>query len=100
VARNLGRDMVVRLNDFATGGLRPDVTILLDVDPAVGLARQKDGNRMEQESLAFHNLVRQGFLQEAKKEPARFIVVNGAAPVEKLHAEIDTRVKMALRSRA
>lgn len=91
-ARGLGHDMVDRLNGFATNGLRPDVTILLDLPPEEGLLRQTDQNRMEAESLAFHNRVREGFLAEAQKDPARFVVFDALQSVEQLHAKIYTHI--------
>ncbi len=60
----------------ATGGLAPDLTLLLDLDPEVGLARVRGGrDRLEAEDLAFHRRVRQGFLTLAAAEPERFAVI-------------------------
>lgn len=87
-ARGLGRDAVARLNAFATDGLAPDRTILLDLTPEIGLARQQDRNRMEEESLDFHRLVRDGFLHEASQDPGRFCVLDASAPVPAVQAAI------------
>ena len=76
------------LNRFATGGLLPDATILLDLDPLQGLARQQERNRMEAESLAFHQRVRAGYLAEAALEPARFHLFDATLAPDALHAHI------------
>ena len=73
----------------ATGGLAPDLTIVLDVPPevaAVRIARPLD--RMEQQGDAFHARVRNGFLTEAAAAPEQIAVVNAAGPVEQVQAEI------------
>ena len=92
VARGLGRDTVAALNEFATGGLAPDITFLLDLDPETGLSRQMERNRMEEESLAFHLRVRQGYLQEAELSPDRFCVVDATLPPNELHTLIQERL--------
>ncbi len=98
-ARGLGPDTVAQLNTFATGGLIPEVTILLDPPPEVGLARQRERNRMEAESLAFHQRVREGFLAEAEKNPARISVLDATLPPQALHACIYARVQQVLKNR-
>ena len=68
--RGLDVRLIRRLNDEATGGLKPHVTLLLDVAPEVGLARE--GAQLDvtgRESLEFHQRVREGFLALAKEEP-------------------------------
>ena len=81
-----GRDLdlaaITAINRFATGGLMPHLTVLLDLDPAVGTARQRNGNRMEREPLAFHQRVREGYLKTARSEPDRFAVFDGSLPSE------------------
>jgi len=61
--RGIEIDLINRLNGFATHGLWPDLTILIDVDPAVGLARQAERTRMEEEGIEFHRRVHDGFLR-------------------------------------
>ncbi|GAB3228924.1 dTMP kinase [Glycomyces halotolerans] len=76
--RSLGRDEVAWVSSWATGGLKPDLTVVLDVDPAQGLQRAKaggDGDRLEQEDLLFHERVRQTFLDLAADDPRRYLVV-------------------------
>jgi len=66
---------VERVNAWATVGLRPDLTVLLDVDPAVGLTRSGQTDRLEAEPLVFHQAVRAAFLTLAAREPARYVVI-------------------------
>ncbi|MBI2844300.1 MAG: dTMP kinase [Armatimonadetes bacterium] len=72
------------LNDFATGGLVPDLTILLDVPVELGLERQKDRNRFEAESVEFHRKVRAGFLDLARLEPQRWVVIDASQTPEEV----------------
>jgi dTMP kinase len=80
--RGLGVDAVAEVNRFATGGLRPDRTILLDVDPAVGRERQASRgtapDRLEQEDAAFFTAVAEAYRELAAAEPERFRVVDAA----------------------
>lgn len=91
--RELPADQVAAINEFATGGCRPEVTFLLDLDAATGLARARarHGNRhdrMEQAAEAFYETVRQAYLDLAAREPERFRVLDAALPPEALHAQI------------
>lgn len=90
--RGLGRDAVHLLNTFATGGLFPDLTFLFDLEPKVGLERQSDRNRMESETLAFHQRVREGFLTEAANDTTRFCVLDASQPREVLHLQLRQRI--------
>lgn len=87
-ARGLGADQVAMLNQFAIEGCYPDMTLLLDIDPEIGLERQNSRNRMEEENLEFHLRVRAGFLAEAKKHPSRFHLFDATLSPEALHQEI------------
>jgi dTMP kinase len=92
-ARGLGRDPVEHVNRFATGGLLPDLVVLLDLDPAAGLARRaRDPDRIEAQDLGFHRRVRDAFRDLAAAEPGRFAVVDAAAPVD----EVADRVRAAV----
>ena len=85
-----------RLQDFATGGLRPDVTLVLDVEADVGLRRKRGSrwNRFEDtQDRAFHERVRAGYLNLASAEPQRFRVIDGSGSVE----ESDARIREAVR---
>ena len=74
--RGLDIAEITRLNDYATDNLKPDLTILLDLNPTLGLSRQSERNIMEDESLAFHTRIRAGFLELAAQEPERWVVVD------------------------
>ena len=95
-ARGLGRDNAAHLNTFATHGLMPDLTFLLDLAPEVGLARQQERNRMESESLEFHRRVREGYLAEAQNNASRFCILDAALPPDALQTLILTRTQAAL----
>ena len=92
VARDLGAERVADLSLWATGGLVPDLTIVLDVDPAVGLARVVGPDRLESEPVEWHRRVRQAFLEIAAAAPDRYLVLDGTRPVEDLAVEIATIV--------
>jgi dTMP kinase len=88
---------VARLSRWATGGLRPDLTLLLDVDPEIGLSRIAGSpDRIEQESVDFHRRVRHGFLALAAADPDRYLVVAAAAPSPDVHAAVRARVESLL----
>lgn len=86
-ARGLDRDEIFAWNLFATEGLSPDLTILLDLPPEVGLARIKKKDRLDSEPLAFHRKVRDGFLEEASREPERWVVLDAAQAPNAVAAE-------------
>lgn len=92
VARGLGAERVAELSLWATGGLVPDLTIVLDVDPALGLARVVGPDRLESEPLEWHARVRQGFLDIAAASPDRYLVLDGSRPAEDLAVEIAVAV--------
>ncbi|MBS1709925.1 MAG: dTMP kinase [Armatimonadetes bacterium] len=75
-ARGLDIGELRRLNRLATGGLVPDKTLLLDLPVEIGLARVQDANRLDAESVDFHQRVRDGFLTEATLEPSRWVVID------------------------
>ncbi|WP_312875395.1 dTMP kinase [Allocatelliglobosispora scoriae] len=94
--RALAAEDVAWLSRWATNGLKPDLTIVLDVDPTTGLSRVADRgaghDRLESESLRFHERVRHAFLDLAAAEPARYLVVDAAEPVETITELIAERV--------
>ena len=75
------------------GGYMPALTILLDLPPEVGLARFEGRDRLEGESLAFHERVRKGYLELAAAEPERFVVVNAELPAETVFVRIVAAVR-------
>lgn len=108
-ARGLDIELVRQLNSLATGGLTPDLTILVDCPAAIGLGRAKariaasDGpkeERFEQEALSFHEKVRAGYLRQAQLEPTRFRIVDGKAPIEQVTSEIIGQIETLLADRA
>ena len=96
IARGLGREAVAAVNHFATGGLQPDLVVLLRLDPADGLARARGRDpavdRIEVEDLQFHRLVEQGFMLLAAEHPERFAVIDAALPVEQVAAAVSSAV--------
>ncbi len=79
----LGVELLLPVGRFATGGLRPDLTILFDVPVEVGLARKSDAETTRFEAhfdLAFHERVRAGYLSLAAAEPHRYVVIDASAP--------------------
>ena len=79
------------VGSFATGGLVPHRTILLDVEPTVGIGRKAEADRTRFETrfdLAFHRRVRAGFLELAAAEPERFVVVDAARDVDLVYAAV------------
>lgn len=82
--RDLGPQRVRDLSLWATGGLVPDLSVLLDVDPRRGLARFAQRDRLEAEPVEFHDRVRAGFLQIAAAEPGRYVVLDADRPAADL----------------
>jgi dTMP kinase len=90
--RGLALDEVQALSTFATGGLEPDLYVLLDLDPAVPAARRtREHDRMAAAGEAFHDRVRAGFLSLAGMD-RRWIVVDGALPPDDVEATVLSRV--------
>jgi len=92
--RNLPLAEIAGLNQWATGGLRPDLTILLDLSPVAGLVRRApSADRLEAEPAEFHQRVREGFLAQARAEPQRYLVLDATRPQEQLSREIQDRIR-------
>lgn len=88
-ARGLGVDDVLSINLFATENTWPDLTLLFDLDPQIGLARinsnaQREVNRLDLEKLEFHNRVRNSFLDLAKRFPERFVIIDASQSREEV----------------
>lgn len=93
VARALDRDQIRDLSLWATSGLLPDLTVLLDVEPAQGrMRRGATHDRLESEGDIFHSAVRQGFLDLARQAPERYLVLDASRDQHELHAEIASNV--------
>ncbi|AIQ10607.1 dTMP kinase [Paenibacillus durus] len=92
-ARGLGMEEVRAINQFATGGRMPDLTFYLDIEPEVGLARisangEREINRLDMESLAFHEKVREGYQLIAKADPARIVTLDANRPLHVVEREL------------
>lgn len=88
-ARNIGIDKVLEMNMFATEGYYPDLTLLFDVDPRIGLERisankGREVNRLDLEKIEFHDSVRQTFLSLAKRFKDRFVILDASKPFDKV----------------
>ncbi|AWS47540.1 dTMP kinase [Streptosporangium sp. 'caverna'] len=95
--RALDRADVVRINTWATGGLVPDLTVLIDTPPSVGLARLGGAaDRIEAEPLEFHERVRREFRSLAAAEPDRYVVIDGTLPQDQISLLIHDRVRELL----
>jgi len=102
--QGFGRDVdlaaIDQLNAVATRGLRPDLTVLLDLPPAEGLARASDAaDRFGREDAAFHTRVREGYRTLAAREPERWLVVDAGQPPEVVLETIWQQVEHLLESR-
>ncbi len=83
---------VARISRWATESLFPTLTIILDVSAEIGLSRLKKKDRLESEPLAFHERIRQEFLQIALLDPERYLVLDGHMSIEDIHKAIIVRV--------
>ncbi len=109
--RGLDVALIERLNRLAADGIWPELTVLLDLDPAAGLARLsgraaaeagglagiKSLDRLEQETLAFHQRVREGYLALARADPGRFLVLAALRDPAAIAADIWQRVEPRIR---
>jgi len=90
--RVLQPNEVARISRWATESLFPTLTIIIDQPAEIGLARLKSRDRLEAEPLAFHERVRNEFLQIATLDPERYLIVDGTQSIDDIHAEIISRV--------
>jgi dTMP kinase len=101
-ARGLDLKLIDSLDLIATNKLRPDITILLDIDVKTGLERNKllnKGDRLELEDIAFHERVRKGFIEIAAREPVRIKVVDCSESLEGVHHKVVKIVSELLENR-
>ena len=106
-ARGIDINRIRHLNEYASSGLRPDMTILLDIPVETGLARVDarrcstsanitgsdiDVDRFETEKVGFHEKVRQGYLDIARQEQERFVVIDATSAVDTIHEKIKNYV--------
>jgi len=98
-ALGLGESEVRRANDAAVSGAEPNLTVVLDIDPTIGLARAVGHNRMEARTLDFHRQVRAAFLGFARRWPQRYVVVDASAPAPDVAAAVLRHVDLRLASK-
>jgi len=98
--RELSMEDIRGISIWATGGLLPNLTILLDLDAASARARRnttgQEPDRLEREKIEFFEATRQAFLQLASNEPDRFLVIDASQTVEQMQAQIRARVNTVL----
>jgi dTMP kinase len=88
---NLDREALQTITAFATGGLKPDLTLLLDLPVESGLGRRREAghwNRLDDYDLEFHRRLRRGYQLMASQEPDRWVVIDASLPMEDVQAEI------------
>jgi len=86
---------------IATGGLLPDLTIVLDLPPEVATARiHRDPDRMEKQGLEFHTRVREGFLNEARRQPGQIVVIDASRPVDIVQEDLRVAAQRILHKMA
>ncbi|MCB2148283.1 MAG: dTMP kinase [Deltaproteobacteria bacterium] len=109
-ARGLDRGMIRQLHQLVCNGLTPDLTLLLDLDPEAGLARawrridadaaHAKESRFEKERLAFHRRVRAGYLDLARREPRRFVIIDAEVDEQAVREQIEAALKSRFKGNA
>ena len=96
--RGLDGDLIERLNREATGGLEPDLTVLLDLPVEAALARKSNGSadNFDSAPMDFHRKIRRGYSALAAADPERWLILDGQLPPEELGREIWTKVQALL----
>ncbi|BBL74657.1 dTMP kinase [Methylomagnum ishizawai] len=99
-ARGLPLALIEQINAIAIDGFKPDLTIILDIDPVLGLerlGRRGDGlDRMEQENLDFQRRARRGYLEQARRDPEHFVVIDASQTLEQVVTEALAALDRAL----
>lgn len=97
-ARDLGIEKVKIVNEIATMGILPDVTIYIDITPEEAMKRRgkREADRLEKESWEFHKKVREGYIKLVKEFPKRFVFIDGMQELMKVHQDIIDVVKKYL----
>lgn len=92
IGKGLGVEYIREIHRMALGSFLPDVTIILDIAPKIGVERAKaragKETRFDNMDMKFHNSVRNGFLSLAKSDPARYIIIDAEQPVDSVHKSI------------
>ena len=94
-------ELITALNTLSLDFIKPDITILLDIDPELGLQRStrpdNDETRFESKGMAFHQAVREGYLKLAAAEPERFMVIDASRNEKMIHDDIIEQLEPKLR---
>ena len=100
-ARNIDYNIIKTITKYATFGLIPDITFLIDTPAEIGLSRiqPEEADRLEQESLEFHKRVRNGFLKLSQEENKRFFVINGQLSIKDINMIITKKIKELLKEK-
>jgi dTMP kinase len=100
-ARGLDTQIVTGLNLLATGGIKPDLTVVLDLPVDIGLRRLgKSLDRIESEAIEFHERVREGYLEIARNDPARIKVIDGSGTIDDTFMKVSEIVEAWLSRKA
>ena len=100
--QGLDLDMLRQVTEFATGGLVPDLTLLLDLDVGHGLRRRESGgnwNRLDAYDVAFHQRVREGYLQLAQQDSDRWVVIDAELEIDQVETAIRKAVDRFMQDR-
>ena len=98
--RGLDLEALEHITRFATGGLKPDLSILLDIDVAKGLSRRTDGgaemNRMDLQTIEFYQRVRKGYMTLVNDEPERWLIIDASRPTDEVQVDVRMHVEKRL----
>ncbi len=97
-ARDLGFDFVLNINQYATYHM-PELTFYIDLDPLVGMSRisnRSKYDRLDQETVIFHQRVREGYLKIAKMYPDRIVIIDGTQSIDKIKEQIISKIKESI----
>lgn len=100
--RGLDLNDLTRLNRFTTGGLKPHLTFLFEIDIEAGLSRREAGgvemNRMDLQTIEFYRRVREGYRELAEANPGRWIIIDASRPVEVIQTDLRTHIMERLKN--
>jgi dTMP kinase len=98
--RGLNLEALTAITDFATGGLKPDLTLFLDLEPEIGLTRRRtsgqEWNRMDRQTLDFYRLTRRGYHTLAEMEPERWVSIDASGSITEVAAAVWAAVQRRL----
>lgn len=98
--RGLDLEALEHITRFATGGLKPDLSILLDIDVSKGLSRRTDGgaemNRMDLQTIEFYQRVRKGYMTLVNDEPERWLIIDASRPADEVQVDVRMHVEKRL----